>query len=189
MTRTDQLEFGWWLASRASGILALVLMSVSVTIGLLLATGLARMRPGLPKKLVGIHEHAALCSLVAIAVHGIALLGDGWMRPGLTGISIPFVLDYEPLFTGIGIISGYVAAALGLSFYARRRIGTNVWRKLHKLTVLAWTGSMVHAIGAGSDASSPWFRWLAFALAIPVVFLFIYRLLPAPAQPRPQVAS
>ena len=189
MTRTDQLEFGWWLASRASGILALVLMSVSVTIGLLLATGLARMRPGLPKKLVGIREHAALCSLVAIAVHGIALLGDGWMRPGLTGISIPFVLDYEPLFTGIGIISGYVAAALGLSFYARRRIGTKVWRKLHRLTVLAWTGSMVHAIGAGSDASSPWFRWLAFALAIPVVFLSIYRLLPAPAQPRPQVAS
>ena len=189
MTRTDQLEFGWWLASRASGILALVLMSVSVTIGLLLATGLARLRPGLPKKLMGVHEHAALCSLVAIAVHGITLLGDGWMRPGLTGISVPFTLDYEPLFTGIGIISGYVAAGLGLSFYARRRIGTKLWRKLHKLTVLAWAGSMVHALGAGSDAASPWFRWMALLLAVPVFFLFVYRLLPAEPRPRPQVAS
>jgi sulfoxide reductase heme-binding subunit YedZ len=188
MTRTDQLEFGWWLASRASGILALILMSASVTIGLLLATGLARARPGLPKKLVGIHEHAALCSLVAIAVHGITLLGDGWMRPGISGIAVPFTLDYEPVFTGVGIISGYIAAGLGLSFYARRRIGTKVWRKLHKLTVAAWMGSMVHAIGAGSDASSAWFRWTAVLLATPIVFLFVYRLLPA-ARPQPQVAS
>jgi methionine sulfoxide reductase heme-binding subunit len=189
MTRTDQLEFGWWLASRAAGILALVLMTASVVIGLLLATGLARTKPGLPKKLVGIHEHAALCSLVAIAVHGIALLGDGWMRPGITGIAVPFVLDYKPVFTGVGIISGYIAAALGLSFYARRKIGPKVWRKLHKLIVVAWAGSMVHALGSGTDASSPWFRWLAVALATPVLFLFVYRLLPAEPRRQPQVAS
>jgi sulfoxide reductase heme-binding subunit YedZ len=189
MTRTDQLEVAWWLASRAAGILALILMTVSVVIGLLLATGLARARPGLPKKLVGIHEHTALCSLVAIAVHGIALLGDGWMRPGIAGISVPFVLDYRPVFTGVGIISGYIAAALSLSFYARRKIGARLWRRLHRLIVIAWLGSMVHSLGAGSDAASPWFRWLAVGLATPVLFLFAYRLLPAGPRQRPQVAS
>ena len=34
MSGRDPMEFGWWLASRASGIVALVLIAASVTIGL-----------------------------------------------------------------------------------------------------------------------------------------------------------
>ena len=70
MNAQHPLDYGWWLASRASGIVAFALMSVSVVIGLLLASGLAR-RPGLPKKLVTIHQQTALQGLVAIAVHGV----------------------------------------------------------------------------------------------------------------------
>ena len=47
-------------------------------------------------------------------------------------------MDHEPLWTGLGIIGGYLAAALGLSFYARRRIGTKRWRSLHKATILVY---------------------------------------------------
>ena len=178
MTSTDPLDHGWWLASRASGIVAFALMSASVVIGLLLATGLAR-RPGLPKKLVAIHEQTALQGLVAIAVHGVTLLGDQWLKPGIAGIAVPFTLDYKPLFTGLGIIGGYLAAALGLSFYARRRVGVKLWRKLHRFTLVAWVLGAVHAVGAGTDASAPWFRAVLVTAAVPILFLLTYRLLPA----------
>ena len=177
MTRPDPLDYGWWLASRASGIVAFALMSVSVIIGLLLATGLAR-RPGLPKKLVAIHEQTALQGLVAIAVHGVTLLGDQWLKPGLAGIAVPFALDYKPAFTGLGILGGYLAAALALSFYARRVIGVKVWRKLHRFTVVAWGMGAIHAVGAGTDASAPWFRVILVTAAVPILFLLTYRLLP-----------
>ena len=183
MTSPDPLAYGWWLASRASGIVAFGLMTVSVVIGLLLASRLVR-RPGWPKKLVAIHEHTALAGLVAIAVHGITLLGDPWLDPGVGGVTVPFSLDYRPAYTGLGIIAGYLAAALGLSFYARRRIGTRVWRKLHRLTVLAWLMGAVHALGAGTDASAPWFQAILAAGALPIVFLFTYRMLPA-SRPQP----
>src|SRR3712207_6970192 len=49
-------------------------------------------------------------------------LGDSWLNPGFKGLLVPFAMDYKPLFTGLGIISGYLAALLGLSFYVRRRI-------------------------------------------------------------------
>ena len=185
MTSASPLDYGWWLASRASGVVAFLLMTVSVVIGLLLATKIAARRRGLPKKLVAIHEHTALNGLVAIAVHGITLLGDAWLRPGIAGITVPFALDYKPAFTGLGIIAGYLTAAVSLSFYARRRIGTKRWRKLHRLTIVAWLLGAVHALGAGTDASAPWFRAILVAGGIPIVALSVYRLLPA-QRPRPK---
>ena len=44
---------------------------------------------------------------------------------------MPFAMGYRPIVTGIGIIAGYLAALLGLSFYARRRIGARLWRRAH----------------------------------------------------------
>ena len=123
----DPMDYAWWLASRASGIVALVLIALSVAIGLAMAAKAFR-KPGLPRILIAVHEHAALAALVAIAVHGITLLGDSWLNPGPVGIAVPFVMDHEPVFTGLGIVGGYLAAILGLTFYIRRRIGTRRWR-------------------------------------------------------------
>ena len=47
MTGRDPMEHGWWLASRASGIVALALITLSVTLGLWMA-GRVMRKPGLP---------------------------------------------------------------------------------------------------------------------------------------------
>ena len=119
MTR-DPMDYGWWLASRASGLVALALITLSVGVGLAMA-GKAFRKPGLPRKLMALHEHAALGGLIAIAVHGITLLGDRWLHPGPAGIAVPFVMDYRPVYTGLGIVAGYLAAALGLSLLRPQR--------------------------------------------------------------------
>lgn len=167
---------GWWLASRASGLVALVLVTVSVFLGLAMA-GKVMRRPGLSKKLMAIHEQTALAGLVAIAVHGITLLGDPWLHPGIGGVIVPFALGFKPFFTGLGILGGYLAALLGLSYYVRRRIGARLWRKAHRATVLVYLLGLVHALGAGSDASAPWFRWWVLATTPLVAGLFVYRVL------------
>ena len=100
---------GWWLASRASGLVALVLVTVSVGLGLTMAGKVMRRARPLAQA-AGIHEQTALAGLVAIAVHGITLLGDPWLHPGVAGIAVPFTISYRPLFTGLGIIAGYLAA-------------------------------------------------------------------------------
>jgi len=166
----------WWLVSRASGILALGLISLSVLIGLTMATKILR-RPGMGRKLVRLHEHVALVGMVAIAVHGLALLGDPWLHPGVGGLTVPFTMSYRPLFTGLGLIGGYLAALLGLSFYARRRIGVRLWRKLHRATVLVWVLGIVHTIGAGSDASTLWLRAYMLLTGVPIVYLAVLRIL------------
>ena len=178
MTHPDPLDYGWWLASRASGIVALALLGASVGLGLAMAARALR-RPGLPRILLALHEHLALASLVAIAVHGLTLLGDHWLHPGPLGIAVPFAMDYRPVWTGIGIVAGYLGAALGLSFYARKRVGAKRWRNTHRLTPLVYVLAVTHTLGAGTDASTPWLRTGLVALTAPLVYLIVLRLLPA----------
>ena len=171
------LEHGWWIASRSSGIVALLAITASVILGLLMANGLPR-RKGANRVIVSLHESTALAGLVAIAVHGITLLGDPWMHATLWKISVPFSIDYRPLWTSLGIIAGWIAAALGLSYYARKRIGTRLWRKLHRATVVAWALGIAHTIGAGTDANERWLQITMLSGAVVIVFLFLRRTVP-----------
>ena len=192
--RVDPAHYVWWLVSRSAGIVALGLISLSVLIGLTMATRIFQ-RPGLARKLVRLHEHVALVALAAIAVHGASLLGDRWLRIGIRGLIVPFTMAYRPLYTGLGMVAAYLAAFLGLSFYARRRIGARLWRKLHRATVLVWVMGVAHTLGAGTDASTIWLRMTMIAMGAPIVFLLLVRLLgqrgpgaerpraPAPASP------
>lgn len=174
---------GWWLAGRASGLVALVLVTISVGIGLAMAGKVLR-RPGLSRKLMAIHEQTALAGLVAIAIHGITLLGDPWLHPGIAGVTVPFAMSFRTAFTGLGVIAGYMAALLGLSFYIRKRVGPKLWRKAHRATVVVYALGLVHALGAGTDASAVWFRWWVMLTAPVIGGLFVYRLLSELAKKR-----
>jgi sulfoxide reductase heme-binding subunit YedZ len=178
MTDRQPLQYVWWLVSDASGIVALVLVSLSVVLGLSMAARVLQ-RPSHRRAAARLHEHTALAALAAIAVHGIALLGDHWLKPGWRGIIVPFALSYKPGFTGIGIIAGYLGMLLGPSFYLRRRIGVRRWRTLHRATVLVWILSVIHALGAGSDAARFWLRAVVLVPVAPVVYLLIVRMLSA----------
>src|SRR4051812_38240553 len=123
------------------------------------------------------HERVALIALGAVAAHGLLLLGDGWLHPGLSGVVVPFTMDYRPVWTGLGILAGYLTAGLSLTYYARRRIGARRWRNAHRLIPIAWAMAAVHVIGAGTDAGSLWLQVpIALTMAL-VITLLGHRLL------------
>lgn len=176
-------QYLWWVVSRASGIVAIAAVSIAVLIGLTMSTRSVR-RPGAKRALMRLHEHVALIGLVAIAVHGLALLGDRWLHPSVGEIAVPFTISYRTAFTGMGVLGGYLAALLGLSFYLRRRIGAKRWRALHRATVLVWVLGVVHTLGAGTDAATLPLRALLLATGIPIVYLASLRVLQSIAPQR-----
>jgi sulfoxide reductase heme-binding subunit YedZ len=180
-------EHLFWITSRAAGGAALLLSSAAVAVGLMMGS----KRQGSNKRdLRAIHEALSLTTLAMAVLHGVSLLGDSYLNPGVAGISIPFVDSYRPLWTGLGIIAGYGLAALGLTYYVRDRIGAARWRKLHRVTALFWVLAIVHTIGAGSDAAQLWFLLISGALVVPAVLLLALRWLDrwwsSPVTPRPQ---
>jgi sulfoxide reductase heme-binding subunit YedZ len=162
----------FWITSRAAGGAALLLASASVALGLMMSS------PGkgpAKRDLRALHEALSLTTLAMVALHGLSLLGDAFLAPGLAGIAIPFASPYRPLWTGLGVIAGYGLAALGLSYYLRDRIGAARWRRVHRLTAVFWLLAVVHTIGAGSDAAQLWFLLLSGALVVPAALLLILR--------------
>ncbi len=164
----------FWITSRAAGFAALVVASLAVSAGLLMSTKLLK---GRTSELRAAHDTLALTTIVAIVVHGLALLGDQFLHPTIFDIAIPFVSGYKTLWTSLGIVGGWGLVLLGLSYYARRWIGAVRWRKLHRFTALAWLAGLVHAIGMGTDAGQLWFLAMLAVVAIPALVLLATRLM------------
>jgi sulfoxide reductase heme-binding subunit YedZ len=178
----------FWITSRAAGTAALVLSSVSVGVGLLMGGKLLRRRTA---DLRIAHEALSLATLLAIVVHGAALLGDGFVRSSVLDVTVPFVTGYKTIWTSIGIVAGWSLVLLGLSFYARARIGQARWRSLHRFTALAWALGVVHSLGEGTDAGQTWFLGMTAAVVVPALLLLVRRMWPS-AEPRavaPQPAA
>lgn len=167
----------FWFASRAFGIVAMLALGISVAVGLAMS-GRLMGRPGMTAKLRHFHESATLVTLGLIVAHGGLLLFDSYLRPGLVGITVPFTLAYRPLYTGLGVVAGWLAAILGLSFYGRRRIGARTWRRMHRFTILAYVLALAHVVGSGTDVRSPWMIAMLTGLTAPIAFAFSYRVLP-----------
>jgi len=164
----------FWITSRAAGTAALILSSGSLGVGLLI-----RGR-GKPRRLLGsdarvLHEALSLATLAAIAIHGLALLGDAYLHPGLLDIAVPFAGSYRPLWTGIGILAGWGLAVLGLTYYLRERIGQARWRILHRTIAVFWAMGVVHTLGAGTDAGQLWLLVAIAAPTVPALFLLAPR--------------
>ncbi|HEY4811809.1 MAG TPA: ferric reductase-like transmembrane domain-containing protein [Solirubrobacteraceae bacterium] len=162
----------FWITSRAAGIAALLLSSLSVCLGLLMGRSIIKGRRA---DMRVAHEALSLATLAAIVVHGLTLLGDGYLNPSLGDLMVPFLSGYKTFWTSIGIVSFWMLAALGLSYYARTRIGVQRWRALHRFTALAWVLGLAHSLGEGTDAGQTWFLAMTAIVAVPAIGLLVTR--------------
>lgn len=175
---TDPGPHLFWITSRAAGNLALVLSSLSVGLGLLMATRELKHRG---PDLRVVHETLSLVTIVALGVHGISLIGDRFMHPTLANVLLPFSWSYKTGWVSAGIIAGWAMVLLGPTYYFRRRIGAARWRSLHRLVAVAWIAGVVHALGMGTDAGQTWFLVMTGTVVGPAAVLLIARWLKPPA--------
>jgi sulfoxide reductase heme-binding subunit YedZ len=162
----------FWIASRAAGITALLLSSLSVCLGLTMG---ARLLRGRWSDMRVTHEALSLATLLALAVHGLSLIGDSYLHPSLADVAVPFLGGYKTLWTSTGIVAFWMMALLGLGYYARGRIGAQRWRRLHRWVAVAWILGVVHSLGEGSDAGQAWFLVMTAVAVLPALGLLIGR--------------
>jgi methionine sulfoxide reductase heme-binding subunit len=162
----------YWIASRAAGSAALLLSSASVCVGLSMGRNLLKRRKA---DLRIAHEALSLATIAALLVHVLTLLGDGFLNPSIGELTIPFLSGYETLWTTAGIVAFWAMLALGLSFYARARIGVQRWRVLHRFTALAWLLGLAHSLGEGTDAGQAWFLAMTAIVVVPALALLLAR--------------
>jgi sulfoxide reductase heme-binding subunit YedZ len=186
VTATDPSTHLFWILSRGAGTTALILSSAAVGFGLLMSGKLVK---GSGPDRRAYHEILSLSVMVAIAVHALALIGDTYLHPTLLDVTVPFVLGYKTLATSIGIVAGWALIFLGLSYYARRRIGIARWKLIHRFTLLAWILGLVHTFTEGTDRGQLWFIALILVTAAPAMVLFVHRFARRRPLPRTPAAA
>jgi sulfoxide reductase heme-binding subunit YedZ len=170
-----------WYLGRGSGLMALLLLSVSTALGIATSTG--RVLPGLPRFAVtALHRNASLTAVVFLAVHIGTLLFDPYAQLRLADIIVPFTGAYRSLWLGLGTLASDLLLAVVVTSLLRHRIGLRTWRAVHWTAYAAWPIGLVHAIGTATDTAQAWF-WgsTVFSVSI-VVTAFVWRLIPAAAR-------
>ena len=172
VSSTDPSTHLFWIISRGAGTTALILSAASITLGLAMG---GRLLKGGNADRRAYHEVLALATMIAIAVHGLSLLGDSFLHPSVLDVTIPFVFSYKTVWTSLGIVAGWSMVFLGLSFYLRDRIGRDRWKLIHRFTVLAWLAGLVHTFTEGTDAGQAWFIILIVVTSLPAATMLALR--------------
>ena len=144
-----------WEVARVGGLLAYLLTTVSVALGLLLSLKAHSSR--WPRFITNeLHRHVTSLSLVFIALHSVAVLVDPFTGFSAGEVLLPMASHYRPLWIAFGIVGAYLAIAIWLSEYARRFVGYAWWHRFHMLAFVVFLLGAVHGLGAGSDSSAGW---------------------------------
>ncbi len=171
----------FWYASRATGIVALLLLTAVLVLGILVNRQ-GRL-PGLPRFAVtDIHRNLSLLSVAFIAVHVLTAVLDTFVSIPLAAGIIPFASGYERLWLGLGAISLDLMLAMIVTSLLRGRLNRVLWRAIHLLAYLSWPIAFAHSIGSSKDLQQGWMLYLAVGCALIVAAAVIWRLAHAARQ-------
>ena len=164
-----------WYASRATGVVSLLLLSLVVMLGILVNRQ-GRL-PGLPSFAVtGLHRSLALLAVLFVAVHVATAVIDPFVSIGVAAVVVPFVSAYKPLWLGLGGVSLDLVAALIVTSLVRAHLSRRIWRGIHWLAYAAWPLALAHSFGSTTDLRSGGFLLLAAGCALSVGAAALWRL-------------
>jgi len=153
MNTVTQLAAGpspLWYTTRASGTVALVLLTATVVLGI------AGGGQYVPKRIARfevatLHRNLSLLTLVFLALHITTAIADTYVSLTWWNAVLPFTASYRPLWLGLGALAFDLLLAVLLTSAVRLRLGQRRWKAVHWLAYTAWPLAVFHGAGTGTD--------------------------------------
>jgi len=164
-----------WYVSRATGVVALLLLTAVMLIGILINRQ-GRL-PGLPRFAVtNLHRNLSLMAVVFIVIHVVTAVLDGYVSIPLISGVIPFTSHYEGFWLGLGAVSFDLMLALIVTSLVRGRMSQRLWKAVHWLAYASWPVAFAHSIGSSSDLQGGLLLGLAVLCAAALAAALVWRL-------------
>ena len=167
---------GLWYATRATGLVTLMLLTVSVFLGVLTAGRYASSK--WPRFLtMGLHRNISLVVLIFLTLHVLTTVIDTYTAIPLTAAFLPFVSSYKGgWWLSLGAVAVDLLIALVVTSLVRMRLGHRAWRRLHWSAYACWPVALVHGLGIGTDTKSIVVYVFTLACVVSVAAIATWRL-------------
>ena len=164
-----------WYLNRASGLVLLVVLTVTLVLGVLAAG--RSTPPWWPRfATAALHANLAGVSVALLAAHVVTALVDGFVDIEPVDAVVPFLSSYRPLWLGLGTLASSLLVAAVVTAAGRGLLAPTLWRRAHLLVYPAWPLAVLHGLGTGSDTTRRPVLLLTFAAVLAVVLAVVARL-------------
>jgi len=177
-----------WYLTRGTGVVALLLLTASVVLGVTTTLG-ARLRRWPRFAVAGVHRNLTLLAIAFVAVHVVTTVADGYAPIHLVDAVVPFISPYRPVWLGLGAVAFDLLLAIVVTSLLRIRIGLRAWRAVHVLAYIAWPVALVHSLGTGSDPRTAWLAAVGVGSLVLVAIAVVTRLGLGPAPRKVRLAG
>lgn len=164
-----------WYATRGLGVSTLIVLTGTVALGVVTSvrwTGEAT--PGFVP--ANLHRNLSLLAILLLVAHIVTTVLDPFAHITVRDVIVPFGAQYRPVWLGLGVGAAEILVAIAATSLLRQRIGPRWWRTIHWAAYSSWPLALIHGLGTGSDARSPWMiAAVTWSVAAVIVALF-YRL-------------
>ena len=145
----------FWYITRASGIVALVLLTLTMILGLTTASRLrTRQWPGFAQQ--ELHRRASMLSMIFLSIHVLTSVLDTYVHIGWLAIVVPFTSPYGRFWVATGAVALDLMVAVFVTSLLRARIRPTTWRAIHWVAYACWPIALLHTFGMGTDSRERW---------------------------------
>ena len=149
-----QAQLRVWLAARATGIAALVLLTLQVLLGLVLSHPTNQTVWKLSKRFFPWHENMLVFVVALLAAHIVTIVVDPYAGVGLAGALVPGLSEYRSAPVALGTLAMYALAVTAVTARYTRLLPAGAWLKIHRLSLAVLILSWLHGLLAGADGDA-----------------------------------
>jgi hypothetical protein len=165
-TSAYQAQVRVWLAGRATGITAYLLLTALVGFGLILSHPTNQSTWKLSKRLFPWHENLFVFVVAFLVAHVVGIILDPYAGVGVAGSFIPGLSAYRSAPVALGTLGLYAALVSGITGRWTKLLPQGLWLRIHRFALVAWVMSWMHGLLAGTDSAALLPIYLATGLLV-----------------------
>jgi hypothetical protein len=171
-----------WIAARALGVTAYLLLAIQVGLGLVLSHPRNTASWRTTRQVLPWHELVTVFTWAFLALHIVLLAVDPWAKVGWLGALVPGLSEFRTPAVAVGTVATYAMVLTAVTARWTRILPAGWWLRVHRLAALVFLGAWAHGVLAGTDthALTP----LYLATGVPILLGVAHRWWTAKARPR-----
>jgi len=143
-----------WIAARALGVTAYLLLALEVGLGLVLSHPRNTAEWRKTKQVFPWHEMLTVFTFAFIGLHVVLLAVDPFAKVGWLGALVPGFSGYRAPAIAVGTVAMYALLFTAVSAKWTRLLPAGWWLKAHRFAAVAFLMTWAHSVLAGTDGGA-----------------------------------